>query len=280
MPDQGETFAADWLALREPVDHRSRNEAVTQALLDHLVHRPGDRTMIIDMGCGTGSTLRALAPPIAAKTGRPQRWVLLDADAALLEEAERQVSVFLGSQPIARLTVSYRQLDLADTDALAALATRERCDVLTGSALIDLVSAAWLDAILDIAEANQAALLFALNYGGTERWSPPSEHDAAVLAGFNADQRRDKGFGLALGADAVAHLSRSLSGRAFKSTGGDSDWRLGKNDRALMTMLAEGIAEAAVRGGCDAESAGRWLQARREAAGAVIAHRDIVAVLA
>lgn len=278
MPEAGEAFAADWLALREPVDHRSRNETVTRALLDHLVHRSGDRTVIIDMGCGTGSTLRALAPAIAGATGRPQHWVLLDADAALLEEAEWRVSAFLASQPIDGLAVSYRQLNLADTEALAALAVRERCDVLTGSALIDLVSTAWLNAVADIAEANRAALLFALNYGGTERWSPRHEHDAAVLAGFNADQRRDKGLGPALGGEAVAYLGRLLAGRPFTAMQGDSDWRLGGADRALMAMLAEGIAEAAVRGGCDREIAARWLEARRQAAGAVIAHRDIVVV--
>ena len=45
-------FAADWLALREPADHASRNKDVQAAFLAHMVELTGE-AVIVDMGAGT-----------------------------------------------------------------------------------------------------------------------------------------------------------------------------------------------------------------------------------
>ena len=55
-------FSADWLTLREPADHRARNPALVEALARHL---GGRAVRVTDLGCGTGSNLRALAPLVA-----------------------------------------------------------------------------------------------------------------------------------------------------------------------------------------------------------------------
>ena len=69
-----ETFDADWLALREPVDHRSRAEALLAALCDAWRARGWSR--VLDLGSGTGSNLRYLTPRFPAG----QAWVLVDHD--------------------------------------------------------------------------------------------------------------------------------------------------------------------------------------------------------
>ena len=74
-----ERFERDWLALREPFDHAALNVALARRLAD----RPAGRPRLIDLGAGTGSLFRYLAPII----GRRQDWVLVDADAALLDDA-------------------------------------------------------------------------------------------------------------------------------------------------------------------------------------------------
>ena len=74
-------FSASWLALREPVDHRSRNGALAQRLASQFAERESIR--ITDLGSGTGSNLRALVPILPAE----QHWTLIDNDPALLEEA-------------------------------------------------------------------------------------------------------------------------------------------------------------------------------------------------
>src|SRR5262249_58876993 len=67
-------FSADWLTAREPHDARARNQAVLDALADAVADKSPIR--VVDLGCGTGATLRALACRLPV----PQHWRLLDND--------------------------------------------------------------------------------------------------------------------------------------------------------------------------------------------------------
>ncbi len=71
-------FDADWLALREPVDHRSRAAAVVPLL--RQAWRAVGWSQVLDLGCGTGSNVRYLAPKLVG----PQEWTVLDHDLELL----------------------------------------------------------------------------------------------------------------------------------------------------------------------------------------------------
>ena len=78
---------------------------------------------------------------------------------------------------------------------------------MTAAALFDLVSASWIGSLArDIAAAG-AAFYTALTYNGADGLSPPHPADAAMLAGFHAHQRRDKGFGPAAGPRATARVA-------------------------------------------------------------------------
>src|SRR4029450_11471356 len=141
-------FSAQWLDLREPVDHRSRNVDLGRRLARHFEGWrpiPGG-----DLGCGTGSNLRATAPLL----GPDQSWTLVDYDQALLDAAaqrltawadgadrqENRLILFKGAK---RLTVEFRRADIAgDLDtALGASA-----NLVTASAFFDLVSAGFIGA--------------------------------------------------------------------------------------------------------------------------------------
>ena len=80
-------FSAQWLALREPADHRARDVSLRDKVvhdLDHLARvRPGPINLV-DLGCGSGSNLRALAPHLPMT----QHWTLVDYDPALLSAAK------------------------------------------------------------------------------------------------------------------------------------------------------------------------------------------------
>ena len=75
------SFSAAWLELREPYDRRARNGAVIDAVVAML--KSHSAVGIVDLACGTGSTVRALSPRIKAR----QNWRLVDNDLSLLSRA-------------------------------------------------------------------------------------------------------------------------------------------------------------------------------------------------
>ena len=82
-------FSAQWLAMREVADARARNHDAVHALnrwLPGASMLNGASINICDLGCGTGSNLRWLAPHINAR----QCWRLFDNDPDLLAARERR----------------------------------------------------------------------------------------------------------------------------------------------------------------------------------------------
>ena len=69
---------SEWLALREPADAEARARDLIERIRPRL--STDERTVVHDLGCGTGSMARWLAPRLSG----PQHWVLYDRDAELL----------------------------------------------------------------------------------------------------------------------------------------------------------------------------------------------------
>jgi hypothetical protein len=273
-------FSADWLALREPADQRARNPGIVHILARSFAD--AEAVSVCDLGCGTGSSLRALAPILPLR----QRWQLIDSDGALLaaartvlaawaDEADEDLRLRAGDREI---NVSLVEADL--NDGLDSLLPAD-VQLVTSSALIDLVSEAWLDDLVAAARRRGSLLLMALAYAGIERWQPAHAVDAAMLDAFNAHQRRDKGFGPALGRTAAEVLSRKLKQAGYEVVLAPSPWQLtAGRDAALMSLLVEGIAAAVAETGEVASARiAAWLAARRKAAWAEIAHIDLFARL-
>src|SRR5262245_51378107 len=133
-------FDPTWLDLREPADHRSRNEELGRLLRRELGQRR--QISVLDLGCGTGANLRATAPLL----GADQRWTLVDHDASLLQAAVSRLAAWAGqcerrdNQLVLlkggkHILVRLLRADLAhDLDRVFATAP----DLVTASALFDL----------------------------------------------------------------------------------------------------------------------------------------------
>lgn len=288
-------FSTDWLGLREPADTAARS-GVLVASVAAFASDAKSMTML-DLGAGTGSTLRALAPHLPTT----QRWVLVDHDASLVAAGRKilatwaattygsagaegfpapaaaspatgaGLSLLIGGRPV---DVSWRQADLADADWAALL---EGVDLVTASALFDLVSAAFIERFADAAASVGAAVYVALDVDGTSTWSPPHPDDAAVAEAFRRHQGIDKGFGPALGPEASTVLATALAARGYDVRTEKSPWRLGPDQAALIAELAAGWAGAARAAGLEAAVVDRWHAARRTASGCVIGHTDLFA---
>lgn len=254
MPASGSRFAGDWLDRRERVDHLSRTHGLT-ALAAADLHRRGDeRHTVIDLGAGRGSNLRYLAPRLPG----PIDWRLLDHDAELLDIAVRQPA----SAGRAGDRITTVKCDLA-----ASLAPHlTEADLVTASALIDLVSAEWVDGLIAACAASGAAVLVALSVDGRIVFSDRDSDDDRVCRAVRRDQQRDKGLGRALGGAAPAALINALANAGYGVETGASDWHLDRRDMPLVRPLIEGWREAAARQ-CPGESDifAAWAARRRRA---------------
>ena len=222
-------FSADWLALREPHDLRSRSPAVVEAVAASL--EPLSSVRVVDLACGTGSTLRALSPHLPAQ----QNWKLIDNDLSLLARAT--------ATALAKyVTIAAIPLDL-NRDLEAAL--DGPVDLVATSALLDLVSENWLDRLAVEIAARSIPLYAALSYDGRIEFTPSDPLDTAIVAAVNAHQRTDKGFGPALGAAAAAFAIARFEALGYSVVHGASDWLLRPDDRKMQTEILAGWASAA-----------------------------------
>jgi SAM-dependent methyltransferase len=239
-------FSADWLAMREPYDRAARNGAVLDAVAAAFADAPA--AAMTDLGCGTGATMRVMAPRLPAR----QRWCLVDNDNDLLAAAA-------GAAP-AGTTVTTVAADLAGAfeEALCD------CDLVTTSALLDLVSAGWLDRLVAALSSAGRPLYAALSYDGTVALSPESRHDGEVIAAVNRHQRTDKGFGPALGPDSARVALERLPAAGFRVVEGRSDWQFGAGDEAIQMEMLAGWAGAAREIGADPGLVAEWLAERRD----------------
>jgi hypothetical protein len=240
-------FSADWLALREPYDLAARNAAVLDAMAETFLQHGS--VSIVDLACGTGSTLRAVAPRLPAQ----QRWRLVDNNLSLLAKAAAL------SQP-PRLTVAAKPVDLARD---LELALDGPLDLITTSALLDLVSDEWLERLVVEAAARRLPVYAALTYDGRTTVAPAAELDAEVLAAFDAHQRTDKGFGPALGPSAARRAVERFERVGYSVVHGPSDWVFGPDDRIIQEALLAGWAEVAATMQSSQAAVDRWLAQRR-----------------
>jgi hypothetical protein len=266
-------FSSEWLNLREEADQQARDPVLLSLAKRWLEVDSGPAPVVVDLGAGTGSTLRAFTATEDLKTALPT-WRLVDHDETLLSEAvdRHGDSQQLESYP----------MDLADISALPL----QEAHLVTASALFDLVSADFLEALaatLGQRSGNQKVGVYAaLNYDGTTDWEPPHPLDNRVLAAFNKDQRRDKGFGPALGPDAARQLPEIFSQAGFEVHTASSPWQLGPADKPLVSGLIEGIVDAvATEGSLDPAALADWKRFRQlhAATGTCrVGHTDILAV--
>jgi hypothetical protein len=216
---------------------------------------------VLDLGAGTGAMMHTVAPLL----GPGQRWRLVDADARLLARAAAAAGV--EAEPV-----------VADLAGDLARLFDPPPDLVTAAAFLDLCGGPWIDRLAGHAAAAGAALYAVLSYDGRAFWSPPHPLDAAVLAAFNADQRRDKGLGPALGPDAAARIAATLARAGYSIATAPSDWRLRPpGDAALIAALARACADA-VAPALGNATATEWQRARAAATEVTIGHQDVLAL--
>jgi SAM-dependent methyltransferase len=220
----GVVFERTWLELREPADIEARDADLLEkaaALLDD------PESVVLDLGCGTGATVRALSPLLR----RPVRWRLVDNDPVLLSAAAAALS---GEQ------VETVPLDIAQLKDLPLTGV----SLVTASALFDLCSASFVGEFANHLAERRLGLYAALNYDGAIVWEPPHRCDTRMVELFNTHQRTDKGLGPALGSDAARVLASAFARLGYGVTIARSPWQLSGRSKTLQAALIEGVVTA------------------------------------
>ena len=271
--------SAHWLSLREPADRRGRSAELAGILAAglgvaaHAEQAAGsaDPIRIHDLGCGTGSLGRWLAPLLPGD----QQWVLHDRESASLAAAVADpprhsdgtaVQVTVLERDLTRLTAT----DLAGADVIAA------------SALLDLLDAAELARLVDAIVTVGCPALLTMTVTGSVRLDPPDPQDAAVEAAFNAHQRRHVDGRRLLGPDATGVAVAAFRRAGWRVRTRSSSWRLGVTDADLLTAWLIGRVAAAseqnpVLARADSYLARRITLAAAGGLRAVVGHVDLLA---
>jgi SAM-dependent methyltransferase len=260
----------EWLALREPADAAARTPDLVDQLRRRLSGRP--HLVIHDLGCGTGSMGRWLAPRLPG----PQHWVLHDRDADLLDHAKAEMTGTAADG--AAVTVETRQSDIT---RLTRTDLREAA-LITGSALLDMLTADEIERVAAGCAAVGCPTL-TISVLGRVRLTPPDPLDPEIAAAFNAHQRRTTGGRALLGPDAVDATVAAFRRRGATVLVRPSPWRIGPDQARLISEWFAGWLGAAGEQRPDLAGPGPAYAARRRAEIAagrlhvVVDHSDLLA---
>jgi hypothetical protein len=225
--------APGWLELREAADAAARSRELVRQLRRRVT--AGAVWSIHDLACGSGAMGRWLAPLLPG----PQRWVLHDRDAELLELAAADVPGRAADG--AEVAVETRLSDVTrlDVDDLAG------ATLVTASALLDLLTLDELTALIDACAGAARPALFSLSVTGRVQLLPADPLDNRIATAFDAHQRRDTARGRLLGPDAVTAAVEGFRRLGAEVVVRPSPWRLGAADSGLAVEWLTGWVEAA-----------------------------------
>ncbi|MGW5696324.1 SAM-dependent methyltransferase, partial [Streptomyces asiaticus] len=222
-------YTPDWLELREGADAAARSPELLEALGPRL---SGPPLVIHDLGCGTGSMGRWLAPRLSG----PQLWILHDRDPDLLDRAA--VRMPRAATDGSRITVATARGDLSRLTA----STLDGASLVTASALLDVLTPEEVDGIAAACAEAECPALLALSVVGRVELTPADPMDAEITEAFNAHQRR----GGLVGPDAMAVASEAFARHGATVRTHASPWVLGAEHSALTAEWLRGWVGAAV----------------------------------
>jgi SAM-dependent methyltransferase len=250
-------FSETWLGLREPADAAARDRELVELL-------PGAIRVVRDLGCGTGSLGRWLAPQLPV----PQHWIMADRDPVLLRYASAHM-------PFDGVTVEAVIGDVTELTAADLAGT----DLVTCSALLDLLTEEEVGNLAAACAGSKTPALFTLSVAGEVTLDPARDEDAQVTDAFNEHQRRvtDTGRRL-LGPDAPEAARAAFEKAGATVVTRPSVWRLGPELPELTDQWLRGWVGAAREQRPDLRL-DDYLQARLdELPRASVGHVDLLAI--
>ncbi|MGW3493866.1 SAM-dependent methyltransferase [Streptomyces sp. NPDC001020] len=232
--EEASRYAPQWLRLREDADAAARAHELLDPLRIRLANRSGRGTSleVHDLGCGTGSMGRWLAPLLDGT----QHWILHDRDPDLLRMAMAGAPPAAADGSPVTITTLRGDIGRLSPDALAG------ASLLTASALLDILTADEVDMLAVACVGAGCPALLTLSVVGRVELTPAHPMDREVGEAFNAHQRRGK----LLGPDAVGKACEAFDRMGASVSVRPSPWRLGAQKAELTEKWLRGWVGAAV----------------------------------
>ncbi|AZL12584.1 class I SAM-dependent methyltransferase [Brevibacterium aurantiacum] len=270
-----------WLDLRVSFDDAARKHALP--LLDEAARSLATRALtvdterplvVIDVGAGTGNSMRWFDARLTERLrGRRVQWVLVDADEAALEVAADRfgTAVHTVAAPISSLPdIAAEALAAASSAGNAGSGADPRtastvsphpCELLiTGSALLDVLTRDDTAAIIETLHRFSGIGIFLLSIAGQWHLSPPHPDDEVIDEAFGRHQRRDS----RLGTQAAPVLEAEACDIGARVETSAAPWHLEapRDSEFLIRFLTERV-DAAIEEDPGLREAGRsWLKER------------------
>lgn len=265
-------MSPQWLRLRETADAAARAPELVERVRECLP--TGGRTVVHDLGSGTGSMGRWLAPQLVGT----QHWILYDRDAELLAHAaaDRPEMTADGSD----VTTETRERDITRLDPGELADAR----LITASALLDIMTADELDRFVTTCAEARCPVLVTLSVVGRVELTPADPLDEHIVSAFNAHQRRIVGCRRLLGPDAVVATVDAFTRFGAEVLVRPSPWRLDAADAGLIAEWFTGWVGAACEHRPDLRAAATPYARRRLAAAATerltatVHHQDLLVI--
>ena len=251
----------DWLDLRAPFDDAARQYALP--LLDRAAEAlrvgPERPLVVIDIGAGTGNSMRWFDRHLRERLpGRSLHRVLVDADEAALDIAAQRFST--------KVTTVAASIDSLPDVAAQALADAELDStqpgnlLITGSALLDVLTPADMVAIAETLHRFSGSGLFLLSISGRWRLTPPHPDDELLDEAFSRHQCR----GSRLGTQAAPALGAEARRTGAQVESSLSPWHLkAPRDTEFLTRFLTERVDAAIEADPQLAATGQaWLAER------------------
>lgn len=210
------------------------------------------RLRICDIGAGTGNSALWFDTAFADRGITERTWLLIDDDPDALTQAAARI----GAPPDRRAEA--RRAPIAELPRI--LDVNRPVDLITGSAVLDVLRPADAAALIETLAATRAPGLFLLTITGDWHLNPVHPADRQIADAFAAHQQREG----RLGAAAGAHLQDAAEAAGMRVQSTASPWQLSaREDHAFLTrFLTDRVTAASEQ---DADSAAlftAWLRDR------------------
>ena len=225
---------ASWLSQREAADAQARCDALVDLVM--LPASPDGATVVHDLGAGTGSMERWLAPRLRG----PQHWVLHDRDEQLLAHALADPPLLSADDAVVTTETRLGDLTSITAEDLGG------AGLVTSSALLDVLTYHQLACVVAACVDAGVSALMTLTVVGRVDLVPHESFDTVIEQAFNDHQRRRTSLGPLLGPGATDAAVEEFIRLGFDVAVRPSPWRLTRNRVALLDEWFTGWVGAAV----------------------------------